>query len=147
MNEDGFPYMVTELMALGSVRQLLWDDERELLWPTRLQFASDTASGMEYLHSIGTVHRDLKADNCFVDNMMRVKVGDFGTGRLAVKMNLITTGIIDDGAGGVDLSKTLTRGQGSWLWMAPEILTGKKVTVEGATALDVYRYAQRVPCQ
>lgn len=53
-------FLVTELMARGSLRRLLRDTTLALDWPMRLQFAVDVAAGMRYLHKLGMVHRDLK---------------------------------------------------------------------------------------
>lgn len=42
----------------------------------------DIARGMKHLHGLGMIHRDLKSDNCLVDDMDRVKVADFGNSKL-----------------------------------------------------------------
>lgn len=60
-------FLVTELMQRGSLKSLLLDLSQELSWGIRVRFASDIAQGMRYLHEKGTVHRDLKADNCEFD--------------------------------------------------------------------------------
>lgn len=41
-------------------------------------------SAVEYMHSKGVMHRDLKAGNVFISDLMQLKVGDFG---LAVQVS------------------------------------------------------------
>jgi serine/threonine protein kinase len=99
------------------------------------------------------VHRDLKADNCFVDDkLMRVKVADFGTGHISARMQSTEVTPVPakrpfpvsfmprsrpDETRAV--SKSMSTGGGSLLWMAPERLTGRRVSVVEAHAGDVYR--------
>lgn len=164
------PFLVTELMSLGSLKDVLHDLARSLDWSTRLTFAADVAAGMRYLHSMGTFHRDLKPDNCFgephptaihsrrtnlpsycptlVDEVFRVKVADFGDSRF------VRRGEAGDGGrrssvqsrsvrfwqGDPD-DRTLTRGRGTLLWMAPELLRDTQISEEDASALDVYSFA------
>ncbi|EAZ10454.1 hypothetical protein OsJ_00287 [Oryza sativa Japonica Group] len=53
-------------------------------WPTRLGIAVETASALEYLHTVEpqVVHRDVKTNNILLDEGFHVKVADFGLSRL-----------------------------------------------------------------
>eukprot|EP00035_Acanthoeca_spectabilis_P008863 m.159399 g.159399 ORF g.159399 m.159399 type:complete len:1116 (+) comp14529_c0_seq3:71-3418(+) len=140
-------FLVTELMERGSLKALLANSAQSLAWNVRLTFAEDVARGMRYLHSVGTVHRDLKADNCFVDGKLRVKVADFGTGKLAASVRSVEEGVNapvmqnPEHTPPEDAGRTLSKGVGSLLWMAPEVLRGSRLKERQASALDVYSFA------
>ena len=111
----------------------------------------------------------MQADNCFVDAALRVKVADFGTGRIAASLARQST----SGDGGADMNepsarhdiksseawspvkawsegdkmgRTLSVGVGSLLWMAPEALRGSRVKEGQAPALDVYAQIIHLVC-
>lgn len=88
-----------------------------------------------------SIASDLKADNCFIDGDLRVKVGDFGTGQIAARM-MDAESAVGQALSHTALShdRTLSKGVGSLLWMAPEALTGLRITGAHAPALDVYSY-------
>ena len=72
---DGSPFLVTELMDLGSLTGVL--QRAPLDWTTKGRFALEIAQGMALVHSLHRMHRDLKSGNVLVklDNgEMRVKV-------------------------------------------------------------------------
>lgn len=143
-SEGGFPYLVTELMVKGSLKTLLRSKGTTLSWQVRLQFAADAAGGLRYLHSVGYVHRDVKADNCFVDGNLRVKVADFGTGRITAKLRQQHQDRLPSPAANdafLDREKTLSKGTGSPLWMAPELLSGQAIKEGKAAALDIFSFA------
>ena len=77
-------WIVSELCAHGSLRQVLDDDKVELSVETRLRMAIDVAEGMLFLHTRERpiVHRDLKSHNLFVADVrgrLRVRIGDWGS--------------------------------------------------------------------
>lgn len=61
-----------------------------LNWKIRVDIALQIATAMEYLHFDlvpPIVHRDITSSNIFVENDMRVKLGDFGMSRIMGNMN------------------------------------------------------------
>ena len=95
----------------------------------------------------------MQADNCFVDAALRVKVADFGTGRIAASLARQSTSAdvsarhdsssaeawspVKAWSEGDKMGRTLSMGVGSLLWMAPEMLRGSRVKEGQAPALDV----------
>lgn len=45
-------------------------------------YGAQILDSMEYMHSRGVIHRDLKLENVLLDDQMHVKITDFGTARL-----------------------------------------------------------------
>jgi serine/threonine protein kinase len=79
-NEQGRPYLVTELLEGQTLRGLL---ERAL--PTFRQgiaYAIQIAQALAAAHGKGIVHRDLKPENIFVTEDDRIKILDFGLAKL-----------------------------------------------------------------
>lgn len=65
---------------------------------------------MEYLHSKGIIHRDIKGANVLVTDMGVAKLSDFGCSKQLVE--LCTT----------SLEESLLAIRGSVPWMAPEVI-------------------------
>eukprot|EP00041_Stephanoeca_diplocostata_P017529 m.355265 g.355265 ORF g.355265 m.355265 type:complete len:956 (+) comp20735_c1_seq2:219-3086(+) len=135
------PFLVVEFMRNGSMRKVL-QSERELPCGTRLSMASDIALGMRHLHAIGSIHRDLKSDNCLVGENLRIKVADFGTSRLVKGGdNHMHTGMTTSVFSGEECNghaeARATHNVGTPLWMAPEMM--RRGGAYGQE-VDVYSY-------
>ncbi|MDQ2754111.1 MAG: PASTA domain-containing protein [Actinomycetota bacterium] len=79
-DDEGTPYLVTELLEGGSLRSLL--DRGHLLSPAQAaRLGADVARALDYAHGRGLVHRDIKPANLLFDEEGRVTVADFGLAR------------------------------------------------------------------
>jgi cell cycle serine/threonine-protein kinase CDC5/MSD2 len=74
--------ILMEFCSLGTLDDLL-DERGTLTEPEVRFFMLQILDSIEYLHSSLVMHRDLKADNVFIQTGFQIKVGDFG---LAVKL-------------------------------------------------------------
>eukprot|EP01105_Mastigella_eilhardi_P024667 TRINITY_DN6471_c0_g1_i1.p1 TRINITY_DN6471_c0_g1~~TRINITY_DN6471_c0_g1_i1.p1 ORF type:complete len:544 (-),score=98.43 TRINITY_DN6471_c0_g1_i1:107-1738(-) len=108
-------WLVTEFIGGGTLRSCLYDKGAgEMPYPLKIKIALDTAAGMRALHQHNIIHRDLKSDNLLIvslqwDTPTTVKLTDFGASRQ-----------IADSA-----EKAYTRGVGTPIYMAPEVLKGE----------------------
>ncbi|GAA6000837.1 hypothetical protein JCM10207_004682 [Rhodosporidiobolus poonsookiae] len=70
-------------------------------------FTLQILDGLEYLHSLGILHRDMKADNILIDQDGMCKISDFGTSKKS---------------GDIYQNNEAMSMQGSIFWMAPEVV-------------------------
>lgn len=111
--------IITEYMAGGSLRKYLHQQEpHSVPLDLVLKLALDIARGMQYLHSQGILHRDLKSENLLLGEDMCVKVADFGISCLETQCGN---------------AKGFT---GTYRWMAPEMIREKHHTKK----VDVYSF-------
>lgn len=96
--------IVTEYAKGGSVRQALVKKSRVIPTRVAVQQALDVARGMEYVHGLGFIHRDLKSDNLLICADKSIKIADFGVARIEVK------------------TEGMTPETGTYRWMAPEMI-------------------------
>ncbi len=78
--DDPTPYLVTEFLDGGSLRDLL--DAGHRLSPSQaLQVALQAARALDFAHGRGLVHRGLKPSNVLFGSDDRLRIGDFGLAR------------------------------------------------------------------
>eukprot|EP01102_Stenamoeba_stenopodia_P005500 TRINITY_DN1622_c0_g2_i2.p1 TRINITY_DN1622_c0_g2~~TRINITY_DN1622_c0_g2_i2.p1 ORF type:complete len:1266 (-),score=432.26 TRINITY_DN1622_c0_g2_i2:37-3834(-) len=125
--EPGHYAIVTELMARGSLEDLIFTKKVEIPLRLRLRMLKDAALGMHWLHSLKPpfVHRDFKTGNLLVDEQWNVKISDFG-------LSSIKT-LDEDG-------NKIIGAVGSPYYMAPEVLVDKEYDEKA----DVYAFAVTV---
>ncbi|KAJ6500147.1 hypothetical protein C8R47DRAFT_284025 [Mycena vitilis] len=88
-----------------------------------LRFMHEIAKGMDYLHSKGVLHGDLKAANILVDDHIHCLVSDFGQSEMKSEVFRISG---------------TSPPHGTLRWQAPELMLGHCLLT---TAMDVYGYA------
>jgi len=94
-DEQGQPYMVTELMGGGDVEGAIEDaEDHRLPLEQAVKIAQETCRGMEFAHSRGIVHRDLKPGNVWLTSDSIAKIGDFGLAVALDRSRLTTEGMM-----------------------------------------------------
>jgi len=153
---SGCGFLVAEVMNLGSLSEILKDSNRELPWCSRLHMALRVAEGMEYLHSVPIVHRDLKSPNVLVheepNGTLQAKIAGFGSSAhlgprrptMPASQKGLSSLVSDDSlrSDTVLITEQLNEsddnvGLVTERWMAPDFL--RKSTLYSA-AVDVYSF-------
>ncbi|ELP89835.1 protein serine/threonine kinase, putative [Entamoeba invadens IP1] len=119
--------LVTEFAQYGSLQDLMKNKKSEIIdIQLCVKFMLDASKGILYLHENGMLHRDIKPDNILVLSLdlndVNAKLTDFGSAR---NVNLLMTNM------------TFTKGIGTPIYMAPEVLKQEKYT----KSADVYSFA------
>jgi len=82
--------LILEYVSGGTLKDIVHNLNTLLPWKLRVGYAKDIAAGMEYLHSLNIIHRDLKSDNCLVRENGTVVVADFGLSRIVEDETLMS---------------------------------------------------------
>jgi eukaryotic-like serine/threonine-protein kinase len=74
--EDGSAFIVMEFVSGRTLSEVA--EQEVLTWPRARHYLKQLGWGLKRAHETGLVHRDLKPDNCMVDDRDQLKILDFG---------------------------------------------------------------------
>ncbi|CAL5204639.1 unnamed protein product [Lathyrus oleraceus] len=112
-----------EFVHPGSLQKFMQEHSGALTESVVRNFTRHILSGLEYLHSNNTIHRDIKGANLLVDASGIVKLADFGVSKILTEKSY-------------ELSL-----KGSPYWMAPELMMAtmkKESNPNVAMAVDIW---------
>ncbi|KAI5248170.1 Pkinase-domain-containing protein [Aureobasidium subglaciale] len=128
-DEDSL-YMVLEMCKKGVVMKVGIDDRADPYDEETCRcWFRDMILGIEYLHAQGIVHRDIKPDNCLVNEDDILKIVDFGVSEMFEKQSDMTT----------------AKSAGSPAFMPPELCVAKHGHVSGRAA-DIWSMGVTLYC-
>ena len=146
---DRIPYSIeSDYAALGNLAE--WAEARggigRIPLATRLEIVAQVATALAAAHSVGILHKDVKPTNILVvrddperddperddGEGLRVQLADFGIGALTEPDRLAAAGITALGL--TTEGEDSASGSGTRLYMAPELLEGKRPTLQA----DIY---------
>ncbi|KAJ0706057.1 putative protein kinase RLK-Pelle-CrRLK1L-1 family [Helianthus annuus] len=74
--------LVYEYMTNKTLYHHLHKADTPLSWLTRLNIAIGAALGLEFLHTSGVIHRDVKTSNILLDENWAAMISDFGLSKI-----------------------------------------------------------------
>ncbi|TFY55730.1 hypothetical protein EVJ58_g8066 [Rhodofomes roseus] len=129
IDEKNFPFSaVCKWMPNGNIAAYLKDSPGA----NRPELLVDIAQGLEYLHSRGVLHGDIKGANILIDERLHACLADFGLSAVTYDPNT------------VNAISTSSSVNGSIRWMAPELLNPEEAGLEHArpsAESDIYSLA------
>lgn len=97
---EGNPWLIMEY-CLGSVSDILEVHKEPLTEKEIACVVHEVLEGLDYIHSAGKIHRDIKASNLLLTDSGVVKIGDFGSASFVSPANSFV---------------------GTPFWIAPEVI-------------------------
>jgi len=115
-------YIYMELMTGGSISSMLkqyGSFEESVI----RKFTKQLVLGLDYLHSNGIIHRDIKGGNIMSNRDGDVKLADFGAAKSIEDYSLLASNMNIESNNSTELCNSI---KGSLYWMAPELLRQEK---------------------
>lgn len=117
---DNQIYIAMRYMSGNSLSDL-FKEPRSIKMKGIVRILSEVASALDYAHSKGVVHRDLKLQNILLDDQRHAYLSDFGIARLVDGTRLTATGQV----------------AGTPMYMSPEQIRGRLVDYRS----DIYSFS------
>ncbi|KAF9161978.1 hypothetical protein DFQ26_003991 [Actinomortierella ambigua] len=102
--EEGF-YLIMDLAEKGDLSGAI--RRKNLDWKVKIRIAHEIARGLEYIHSLKIIHRDLKSGNVLLTKHMEARLCDFGLAEVR----------------SISTSRSGSDRKGTIRWMAPELFS------------------------
>ena len=94
-DDDGIPYIVSELLTGGDLEQLLRGaPDGRLPIDEAVRIVDEVARALQHAHEHGVVHRDLKPSNVWLTDAGTARLGDFGLAIALGRSRLTSEGMI-----------------------------------------------------
>ena len=139
-NFEQTPFFIeSEYAAEGNLVE--WTEEQggiaAVPMAQRLEIVAQLATALAAAHSVGVLHKDVKPANVLIaggsEGRLQVRLADFGIGAVTERDRLVASGITALGLTAKTEEESLSY-SGTRLYMAPELLEGKRATLQA----DVY---------
>jgi len=108
--EGSHRFYAMEIVDGGSFDKLL-EKRGPLPWELAIKYFQQMTAALEYAHSHGVTHRDIKPGNFLISSTGQLKLSDFGLATFTAAQNLTAAG------------KTM----GTFRYMSPEQIRGKEI--------------------
>ena len=108
--QEGDTFFITMELLEGLPLQKILQSRKRLNAPHVIKLGGQIATGLQYAHEEGIVHRDIKTANLFFTNKKTIKIMDFGLAKMTEEVRRSTTVI-----------------GGTPYYMAPEQSAGERV--------------------